>query len=114
MNPIRVLVVDDSAVFRGLLIQNLRKDPSIQIVGEAKDAFEARDKIIECKPDVMTLDVELPRMNGIEFLRKLMPQYPLRVVVISSLSDKVFDAMQAGAVDFVAKPAITSPRQYED
>lgn len=114
MNPIRVLVVDDSAVFRGLLIQNLRKDPSIQIVGEAKDAFEARDKIIECKPDVMTLDVELPRMNGIEFLRKLMPQYPLRVVVISSLSDKVFDAMQAGAVDFVAKLAITSPRQYED
>ena len=114
MNPIRVLVVDDSAVFRGLLIQNLRKDPSIQIVGEAKDPFEARDKIIECKPDVMTLDVELPRMNGIEFLRKLMPQYPLRVVVISSLSDKVFDAMHAGAVDFVAKPAITSPAQYQD
>lgn len=114
MNPIRVLIVDDSAVFRGLLVQNLRKDPAIQVVGEAKDPFEARDKIIELKPDVMTLDVELPRMNGIEFLRKLMPQYPLRVVVISSLSDKVFDAIHAGAVDFVAKPAITSPVQYQE
>ncbi|MDE7157921.1 MAG: chemotaxis-specific protein-glutamate methyltransferase CheB, partial [Lachnospiraceae bacterium] len=66
------------------------------------------------KPDVMTLDVELPRMNGIEFLRKLMPQYPLPVVVISSLSDKVFDALNAGAVDFVAKPTVTGRAQLED
>ena len=80
MQPIKVLVVDDSIVFR----------------------------------ELMTLDVELPRMNGIEFLRKLMPQYPLRVVVISSLSDKVFDAMSAGAVDFVAKPTVTSRKQMED
>ena len=65
-------------------------------------------------PDVMTLDVELPRMNGIEFLRKLIPQYPLPVVVISSLSDKVFDAMNAGAVDFVAKPAVSNRKQLED
>ena len=111
MRPIRVLVVEDSIVFRELLVQNLSKDPAIQIVGTARDPYEARDAIVRHKPDVMTLDVELPRMNGIEFLRKLMPQYPLPVVVISSLSDKVFDALNAGAVDFVAKPAVSSRDQ---
>ena len=114
MKPIRVLIVEDSIVFRELLVQNLSKDPAIEVVATAKDPFEARDAILAHKPDVMTLDVELPRMNGIEFLRKLMPQYPLPVVVISSLSDKVFDAMHAGAVDFVAKPAVSSRAQLED
>lgn len=114
MRPIRVLIVEDSLVFRELLVQNLKKDPAIEVVGTAKDPFEARDAILACKPDVMTLDVELPRMSGIEFLRKLMPQYPLPVVVISSLSDKVFDALNAGAVDFVAKPAVSSRSQLED
>ncbi|MCM1112694.1 MAG: chemotaxis response regulator protein-glutamate methylesterase [Muribaculum sp.] len=114
MQPIRVLIVEDSIVFRELLVQNLNKDPAIQVVGTARDPYEARDAIIKCKPDVMTLDVELPRMSGIEFLRKLMPQYPLPVVVISSLSDKVFDALSAGAVDFVAKPAVSSRAQLED
>lgn len=114
MRPIRVLVVEDSIVFRELLVQNLNKDPAIQVVGTAKDPFEARDAILEYKPDVMTLDVELPRMSGIEFLRKLMPQYPLPVVVISSLNEKVFDAMNAGAVDFVAKPAVSNRMQLED
>ncbi len=114
MRPIRVLIVEDSIVFRELLVQNLKRDPAIEVVGTAKDPFEARDAILACKPDVMTLDVELPRMSGIEFLRKLMPQYPLPVVVISSLSDKVFDALNAGAVDFVAKPAVSSRTQLED
>lgn len=114
MRPIKVLVVEDSIVFRELLVQNLRRDPVIQVVGTAKDPFEARDAILKYKPDVMTLDVELPRMNGIEFLRKLMPQYPLPVVVISSLSAKVFDAMNAGAVDFVAKPTLSNRTQLED
>lgn len=114
MQPIKVLVVDDSIVFRELLVQNLSKDPNIQIVATAGDAFEARDAILAHHPDVMTLDIELPRMNGIEFLRKLMPQYPLRTVVISSLSDKVFDALNAGAVDFVAKPAVSNRAQLED
>ncbi len=114
MRSIKVLVVDDSLVFRELLIQNLSRDPAITVVAAAKDPYEARDAIIRHKPDVMTLDVELPRMNGIEFLRKLMPQYPLPVVVISALSDKVFDAMNAGAVDFVGKPAITNRAQLED
>ena len=114
MLPIKVLVVDDSIVFRELLVQNLNKDPAIRVVGTAKDPFEARDAILALKPDVMTLDVELPRMNGIEFLRKLIPQYPLPVIVISSLSDKVFDAMRAGAVDFVAKPVVSNRKQMED
>ncbi|MBD5454107.1 MAG: chemotaxis response regulator protein-glutamate methylesterase [Lachnospiraceae bacterium] len=114
MQPIKVLIVEDSIVFRELLVQNLSKDPAIKIVATAKDPFEARDLILAHKPDVMTLDVELPRMNGIEFLRKLIPQYPLPVVVISALSDKVFDAMNAGAVDFVAKPAVSNRTQLED
>ncbi len=114
MRPIRVLIVEDSLVFRELLVQNLNKDPAIEVVATAKDPFEARDAILEYRPDVMTLDVELPRMNGIEFLQKLMPQYPLPVVVISALSDKVFDALNAGAVDFVAKPAVTGRAQLED
>lgn len=83
MVPIKVLVVEDSIVFRELLVQNLSKDPAIQVVATAKDPFEARDLILKYHPDVMTLDVELPRMSGIDFLRKLIPQYPLPVVVLS-------------------------------
>lgn len=113
MHQIKVLVVEDSLVFRELLVQNLNKDPAIRVVAAARDPYEARDAIVEYKPDVMTLDLELPRMGGIEFLRKLMPQYPLPVVVISSLSDKVFEALDAGAVDFVAKPTVSDRSQLE-
>ena len=113
MRKIRVLIVEDSLLFRELLVQSLNADPGIEVVATARDPYEARDKNLEYKPDVMTLDVELPRMNGIEFLQKLMPQYPLPVVVISSLSDKVFDAMNAGAVDFVAKPAGATREQLQ-
>lgn len=113
MQSIKVLIVEDSIVFRELLVQNLSRDPEIQVVATARDPYEAREAIVRYHPDVMTLDVELPRMSGIEFLRKLMPQYPLPVVVISSLSDKVFDALNAGAVDFVAKPAVSSREQLE-
>lgn len=105
MRQIRVLVVDDSILFRNALVQSLESDPNIKVVAQAKDPYEARDAIVQYRPDVMTLDVELPRMNGIDFLRKLMPQYPLPVVVISALSDTVFDALEAGAVDFVNKPS---------
>ena len=104
MRKIKVLVVDDSLLFRNLLVESLRMDPSIEVVAQAGDAYAARDAILQYRPDVMTLDVEMPRMGGIEFLRRLLPQYPLPVVVISALSEKVFDAMEAGAVDFVCKP----------
>ena len=111
MRKIKLLIVEDSMVFRELLIQNLNADPGIEVVAAAKDPYEARDMIIQHRPDVMTLDIELPKMSGIEFLRKLMPQYPIPVVMISSLSDKVFDAMRAGAVDFVCKPPAGATRQ---
>ena len=114
MRQIRVLVVEDSLVFRELLVQALDADPAVTVVGKAKDAFEARDLIQQHHPDVMTLDIELPGMSGIEFLRKLMPQHPFPVVVISSLSEKVFDALNAGAVDFVAKPSGASREQLEN
>ena len=113
MRQIRVLIVEDSLVFRELLVQNLNADPAIQVVATAKDPFEARDAILKYHPDVMTLDVELPKMDGIEFLRKLMPQYPLPVVVISALSERVFDALNAGAIDFVAKPSGANRAQME-
>lgn len=114
MRQIRVLVVEDSLVFRELLVRNLNMDPEVTVVATARDPYEARDAIVKYRPDVMTLDVELPRMSGIEFLRKLMPQYPIPVVVISALNDKVFDALNAGAVDFVAKPVVTDRRQLEE
>ncbi|MGH4138687.1 protein-glutamate methylesterase/protein-glutamine glutaminase [Clostridium sp.] len=103
VKKVRVLVVDDSVLFRETIARGLAADRGIEVVGTAGDAFEARDKIIELEPDVMTLDVEMPKMNGIEFLKRLMPQYPIPVVVVSAVSDNVFDALNAGAVDFVTK-----------
>jgi two-component system, chemotaxis family, protein-glutamate methylesterase/glutaminase len=101
---IRVLVVDDSLVFRETIVSGLSKDAGIEVVGTAANAYMARDKILELKPDVMTLDVEMPKMNGVEFVKKLMPQYPMPVVMVSSATETVFDALKAGAVDFVVKP----------
>ncbi len=104
MQNIKVLVVDDSLMFRKFLVQGLNEQPGLEVVAEARDAYEARDAIVKFRPDVMTLDIEMPRMNGFEFLKKLLPQYPMPVVMVSALDGKVFDAMQAGAVDFVNKP----------
>lgn len=101
---IKVLIVDDSLVFRERLARGLAQDSGIEVVGTAPNAYVARDKIIKYRPDVMTLDVEMPKMNGIEFLKRLMPQYPIPVVVVSSVSENVFDALNAGAVDFITKP----------
>lgn len=106
VKKIRVLVVDDSIVFREALARGIAEDFGIEVVGTASDPYMARDKILELEPDVLTLDVEMPKMNGIEFLRKLMPQYPLPVVVVSAISSNVFDALDAGAVDFVTKPSV--------
>ncbi|MBK1810472.1 chemotaxis response regulator protein-glutamate methylesterase [Clostridium sp. YIM B02505] len=113
MKKIRVLVVDDSIVFREVLAMGIASDPYIEVVAKAKDPFDARDKILEFNPDVMTCDVEMPKMNGIEFIRRLIPQYPIPVVVVSTISNAVFDAMNAGAVDFVTKPDVQSVTNVE-
>ncbi|MCA9434227.1 MAG: chemotaxis response regulator protein-glutamate methylesterase [Candidatus Omnitrophica bacterium] len=108
MKKTKVLIVDDSAVVRQILTRELQKDPSIEVVGSAPDPFVARDKIVDLKPDVLTLDIEMPRMDGITFLRKLMKHYPIPVVIVSSLTQKggelALEAMQAGAVDVMCKP----------
>lgn len=114
MRKIKVLVVDDSLLFQRMLKDNLNKDPMLEVIAVAGDPYEARDLIIEQKPDVMTLDLEMPKMGGLEFLRKLMPQMPIPTVVLTTLSDKVFDAINAGAVDFVAKPNGKSREQVEN
>lgn len=106
---IRVLVVDDSMVFRQILTRGIQVDSDIEVVATAVDPFDARDKILEYEPDVVTCDIEMPKMDGITFIQKLLPQYPIPVIVVSSLSLKVFDAMNAGAVDFVKKPTANSP-----
>lgn len=108
MSKIKVLVVDDSALVRDILSRGLAMDHRIEVVGTASDPFIARDKIIQLKPDVLTLDVEMPRMDGVEFLRRLMPQYPLPVVMVSALTRRgaaiTLAALEAGAVEVVAKP----------
>lgn len=112
--PIKVLIVDDSMVFREIISRGIQTDPKIKVVATAVDAFDARDKILEFEPDVVTCDIEMPKMNGIEFIRRLLPQYPIPVIVVSSISDKVFDAMNVGAVDFVTKPNAQSPDSVQD
>jgi two-component system chemotaxis response regulator CheB len=111
---IKVLIVDDSILFREVLLRGFSSDPQIEVVATASDPFDARDKIIAFEPDVMTCDVEMPKMNGIEFIQRLMPQYPLPIIVVSSTSGTVFDAMNAGAVDFVGKPDLSSVNSVEN
>lgn len=103
-DKIRVLIVDDSMLFREVLKKGLQEDNRIEVIGYATDPYMARDKIIELRPDVMTLDVNMPKMSGIEFLRRLLPQYPMPVVVVSGVNNSVFEALEAGAVEFVGKP----------
>ena len=106
---IKVLIVDDSALVRDILEKGLSSDPQIEVVGKAMDVYIARDMIVNKQPDVLTLDVEMPRMNGVEFLKRLMPQYPLPVIMVSSLTERhsrvTFEALEAGALDFVLKPS---------
>jgi two-component system chemotaxis response regulator CheB len=104
----RVLVVDDSAIVRSILARQLSEHPGIEVVATAPDPYVARDRIVQFEPDVVTLDVEMPRMDGITFLRKLMAYHPIPVVIVSSLTpaggELALEAMEAGAVDVVAKP----------
>ena len=106
---VRVLVVDDSPTMRGLITAALRRDPEIEVVGSAADPLEARALIKELNPDVITLDVEMPNMNGLEFLEKIMRLRPMPVVMVSTLTqagaDITLAALEMGAVDAVGKPS---------
>jgi two-component system, chemotaxis family, protein-glutamate methylesterase/glutaminase len=108
--PTRVLIVDDSALVRQMMTEILSRDPGIQVVGSAADPYAAWEKIQRLRPDVITLDVEMPRMDGLTFLEKLMRVHPLPVLMVSSLTDRGCDttirALELGAVDFVTKPKI--------
>jgi two-component system chemotaxis response regulator CheB len=108
--PLKVLIVDDSALMRQLLTQILGSDPELQVVATAGDPFVAREKIKALNPDVLTLDIEMPRMDGLTFLEKLMRGHPMPVIMVSSLTSKGADttlrALALGAIDFVAKPKL--------
>src|SRR5438309_4874501 len=107
-NKTKVLVVDDSAIVRKILTDAISAEKDLQVVGTAPDPFVARDKILSLKPDVLTLDIEMPRMDGVTFLKKLMQHHPMPVIVISSQGDAssraALDALEAGAIDVLAKP----------
>jgi two-component system chemotaxis response regulator CheB len=108
MKQIRVLIVDDSAIVRKIFSQELSKHADISVVGVAPDPYVARDKIVNLKPDVITLDIEMPRMDGLSFLRKLMKYYPIPTIIVSSLSpansEMALEALDCGAVEVMAKP----------
>jgi two-component system, chemotaxis family, protein-glutamate methylesterase/glutaminase len=105
---IKVLIVDDSAIVRKIMSEDLAKEPDIEVIGTAPDPYVARDRIVAQKPDVVTLDVEMPRMDGLTFLKKLMKHYPLPVIIVSSLTAKgskiAIEALENGAVDVMCKP----------
>jgi len=115
---IRVLVVDDSAVVRQALSALLAADPEIEVVGTASDPFVAADRIAEQIPDVITLDIEMPRMDGLTFLKKIMTQHPVPVVICSSLADQgaqsTLRALEYGAVDIITKPRLGTRQYLED
>lgn len=107
---IRVLIVDDSAVVRKVLTEELNRERGIEVIGSAPDPYVARDKIVQLKPDVVTLDIEMPRMDGLTFLKKLMKYYPLPVIVVSSLTQKggsmAMEALASGALEVISKPTV--------
>ena len=115
---IRVLVVDDSALIRGVMNEVLAQDPDIEVVGTAPDPYIARDKIKSLNPDVLTLDVEMPKMDGLTFLQKVMAGHPMPVVMVSSLTENgcetTLRALEIGAVDFITKPKIDVQHGIEE
>lgn len=113
MDRIKLLVVDDSILFREVLTRYIRQDDMIEIVGKAGDAYSARDMILQYEPDVMTLDLEMPRMDGAAFLKRLLPQYYIPTIVVSSSDERKSACKEAGAVEFLAKPAARTNKDME-
>lgn len=110
---IKVLVVDDSMLFRNLLISTINQEPDLEVVGYAINTSDARIKIPQLKPDVVTMDIEMPGMSGLDFLKEFLPKYPIPVILVSSLDLRVFDAMAVGAVDYVRKPNLNMQNARE-
>ena len=110
MSKIKVLIVDDSALVRQVMTEILNSNSALEVIGTAQDPFDAREKIKALKPDVITLDVEMPKMDGITFLSNLMRLHPIPVVMVSTLTQKgadiTFEALELGAIDFVSKPTV--------
>ena len=104
----RVMVIDDSILFRNWLINNINSNQRFEVVGYAINAFDAKQKIPALKPDIITLDIVMPGMSGIDFLKEFLPVHPIPAILVSSLNLRVFDALAAGAVDFVRKPDMES------
>ncbi|PAR41430.1 chemotaxis response regulator protein-glutamate methylesterase [Vibrio metoecus] len=115
MKKIKVLIVDDSPVFRALLTQLIESDPALEVIASAEDPYQARELIKLYKPDVLTLDVEMPKMNGVQFLKNLMRLHPLPVVMISTLTqhgaEATLAALELGAVDYFPKPSSDNPAE---
>ncbi|MCB8963930.1 MAG: chemotaxis response regulator protein-glutamate methylesterase [Bacteroidales bacterium] len=115
---IKVLIVDDSALVRQTLVQIISSDPMLEVMGTAADPYFAARKIAEEIPDVITLDVEMPRMDGLTFLRKIMSQHPIPVIIISSLTDRATEmgirALEYGAVDIITKPQLNTKKFFEE
>ena len=118
MNKIRVLIIDDSLLIRKVLTEILNSSPDIEVVGAAEDPLIAREMIKQLNPDVLTLDIEMPRMDGITFLRNLMRLRPMPVVMISALTESnaevTLTALELGAVDFIAKPTFDVENALND
>lgn len=110
---IKVLIIDDSLLFRNVLKSELDQDQQINVVGTAVDPVDAMDKIKVLNPDILTLDVEMPKMDGLTFIKKLMKEHPMKVVLVSSMNISVFDALHSGAVDFVKKPDMSSKNNLQ-
>ncbi len=114
MRKIRLLIADDSIFFTEMLKRRLSEDSSIEIVGVAVNGADAFVKIKSLKPDVVTLDVEMPKLDGIQLLRQLLPTFSVPIVVVSGTPMRAFDAISAGAVDFIRKPQVKSPPDFDD
>lgn len=113
MDRIKLLIVDDSILFREVLSKCVQNDGTIEVIGKVGDAYAARDAILQFEPDVMTLDLEIPRMDGEDFLKKLLPQYYIPTIVISQTAERKPGCMSVGAVDFLAKPLTRTKRDVE-
>lgn len=118
MSKIKVLIVDDSNIIQKILISILTLDQNIEIIGTASDPYEAREKIKLLNPDVVTLDIEMPKMNGLEFLEKIMTLRPMPVVMISSLTEKgaiqTIKALELGAIDYISKPTVNVIEEFNN